>query len=133
MPTLAEQLGISPGMRGQVSGEPQGLDIESLKEQEGGRDFVVVFLRARQEVEQLAKKLVAAIDEGGLLWICFPQPAPDDEEVTNLAVKTDLTIEGSWQALADLGYGPVQQESLQGDGDDCTWVALCFQPLSSRH
>ena len=129
MAGIVEQLGITPEMRGQVSGEPQGLGVSGLREQQGGDDFIVVFLRAREELEQLAHKLVNSLGEGGLLWICFPQPA--DEEVTNLAVKTDLAPDQDWQALAELGYGPVQQEVLHGN--EGRWIAMRFAPQPSRH
>ena len=128
MTSLVTTLGIAPGMRGQVSGLPRGLDLDELRRYEGGDDFVVVFLRSAAEVEQIAGKVVNSVHADGLLWFCFPEPRADDEEITHLAVKTDLTPELGWQPLLDLGYRRVEQQLLEaGEGSkEYAWVALRF-------
>ena len=132
MTSLATRLGITPDMHGQVSGQPPGIELDELQQRtggkEGGDDFVVVFLRSAAEVEQLARKVVNSVHAGGLVWFCFPEPATGEEEVSNLAVNTDLTPERGWQPLHDLGYRSVEQQLLepQEGSDAFAWIALRF-------
>lgn len=112
--SLAWKLQIRDGMRGQVSGVPENVDLCDLPQAETGDDFVVVFVRSAADLDQLAGKVVRSVRADGLVWFCYPKKSSN--------IKTDITRDQGWQVLRTLGYRPVRQVAI-----DANWSALRFR------
>ena len=89
---LPRKLGIKEGQRLAFSGAPEGFDrtLGALpdgatvkRRARGPLDVVVAFFTRRAELERRFRRLAAAMERGGSLWIAWPKRAS--------GVATDLT------------------------------------------
>jgi hypothetical protein len=90
--TLADKLGIKPGIRVIVLGAPASYS-ELLQPLPAGAalqhrlpsvaEFIHAFSRSRQELDPLFPRLATALADSGALWISWPK--------TSSGVETDLT------------------------------------------
>lgn len=122
--TLAKKLQIKPSHRVLLLGAPDGhaASLEPLPEgatvataARGTFDVVHLFVRQARDLEKSAPKAIAAVKEGGLLWISYPKKSS--------GVETDLTRDIGWKVVEDAGWGGVAQVAI-----DETWSALRFKP-----
>jgi hypothetical protein len=123
MSTLTERLRIAPGAKALVllaprtmmkalsADLPEGAKISTR----GGGPFSVIlgFAARQREVEGLFRKAHPVLAPDGILGLAYPKKSS--------AVKTDLTRSDGWDGLADRGWVPVAQVSV-----DDTWSALRF-------
>jgi hypothetical protein len=125
MTPLIKKLRLLPGQQAQVLNAPPGY-IESLEElpegivlveapEEGSCDFVHLFVKDRAEFAAFGLVATRAIKYDGVLWISYPKGSSK--------VKTDLNRDSMWELLADIGWRPVTQISI-----DDTWSAMRFRP-----
>lgn len=121
---LAKKLQIKPNHRVLLLGAPEGhaASLEPLPEgatiataARGTFDVVHLFVRQARDLERSAPKAIAAVKEGGLLWISYPKKSS--------GVETDLTRDVGWKVVEDAGWGGVAQVAI-----DDTWSALRFKP-----
>jgi hypothetical protein len=122
--SLAKKLHIKPGTRVLVLGAPEGY-VDALAPSpegvtvataaRGQFDVVHLFVKQAKELEKNAQKAIAAVREGGALWISYPKKSSK--------VESDMTRDGGWKALEDAGWGAVAQVSI-----DDTWSALRWKP-----
>jgi Protein of unknown function (DUF3052) len=84
---------------------------------DGGADVVLLYSRSREQLDRDAPAAIAALTEGGVLWVCYPK----------LSAKTpsDLSREVVREAMARHGRRAVSQVAI-----DDTWSALRFRPGS---
>lgn len=122
--TLVRRLQIKPNHRVLLLGAPDGhaASLEPLPEgatiataARGTFDVVHLFVRQARDLEKNAPKAIAAVKEGGLLWISYPKKSS--------GVETDLTRDVGWKVVEDAGWGGVAQVAI-----DETWSALRFKP-----
>lgn len=85
----------------------------------GSYDAVLLFVENSAKLEQEAAKVLTLLNPEGLLWIAYPKKTS--------GMKTDLTRDKGWSAMAALGYEPVRQVAI-----DEVWSALRFRPLGER-
>jgi hypothetical protein len=122
--SLAKKLQIKPNARVLVLGAPkdyaasltplpEGVTIATAAR--GQFDVVHLFVKGAGELEERAPKAIAAVREGGVLWISYPKKSSK--------VSTDLTRDAGWKAIEEAGWGGVAQVSI-----DATWSALRFRP-----
>lgn len=121
---LSRKLQIKPNHRVLLLGAPEGhaASLEPLPEgatiataARGTFDVVHLFVRQARDLEKSAPKAIAAVKEGGLLWISYPKKTS--------GVETDLTRDVGWKVVEDAGWGGVAQVAI-----DDTWSALRFKP-----
>ncbi len=72
-------------------------------------------MKDKSELDAYASKVVNALKDEGLLWICYPKKSA--------SIKTDLTRDDGWDALKKQGYEGVSLVSV-----DNTWSAFRFRP-----
>ncbi|EYF08207.1 YdeI/OmpD-associated family protein [Chondromyces apiculatus] len=84
----------------------------------GTFDVVHLFVQQAKDLARNAPKAIAAVREGGVLWISYPKKTS--------GVKTDITRDVGWDVVTAAGWGPVTQVAV-----DDTWSALRFKPEAS--
>jgi len=72
-------------------------------------------VRQAKDLARKGPKAIAAVKDGGLLWIAYPKKSS--------GVSTDLTRDVGWKVIEDAGWGGVAQVAI-----DDTWSALRFKP-----
>jgi hypothetical protein len=89
--------------------------LGAVERAEGSADVVMLYSRTREQLERDAEAAIAAVEPGGVLWICYPK----------LSAKTpsDLSRDVVRNAMAAHGWNAVSQVSI-----DDTWSALRFKP-----
>jgi hypothetical protein len=122
---LAKKLRIQTGQRIMVVNPPAGY-LEKLGAlPEGTRiaaasskdlDFVQLFVKDIAELERSVQGAIESVKYDGLLWLCYPKKSSN--------VKTDISRDVGWEIMAENGFRPVTQVSI-----DETWSALRFRPL----
>jgi Bacteriocin-protection, YdeI or OmpD-Associated len=126
MSDLAKKLRIVPGGRIVSLGAPASFDVlldplpdgASLSVRASGTyDVVLFFVMDAQALEKGLPRAMAALDDGGVFWICYPKKSS--------GIKTDLTRDIGWKVVQDAGLGAVTQVAI-----DETWSALRFKPES---
>lgn len=80
----------------------------------GPYDFAVVFLKACQDVPKAAAA-AKALDLDAPFWCVYPKKS-------SKKYASDLSRDGGWQPLGDLGFEPVRQVAIDED-----WSALRFR------
>jgi hypothetical protein len=113
---LPRKLGIAPGMRVAVLGAPDGFadrlgDAVVRTRLSGPFGVVVIFARSRAGLERRLEAAVAALDQGGGLWLAWPKQSSgvqtdlDDRVVREVGLATGLVdnrvcaIDATWSGL----------------------------------
>lgn len=116
--TVAEKLGLKPGMAGWALGLPTGLfGLEGFTwgaPPHAPPDVIIAFVTS---VTAVAPALDAALPHyrrGKALWFAYPKKTG--------AIRTDITRDRGWEAVEAAGLLPVSQVAL-----DDTWSALRFR------
>jgi hypothetical protein len=78
-------------------------------------DWVQIFVKDKQELEQLAPKAVKALKPDSILWISFPKGSSN--------IQTDLTRDQGWDSIRLLDLKWVTLISVNE-----TWSAFAFRP-----
>jgi hypothetical protein len=121
---LAEKLLLKGDQRALVACMPEGYlaklgeagkkaDTEPGPDME--YDFVQVFVKNREELDDCLPKALLAVDFGGLLWICYPKQSS--------GVETDLDRDKLGKLMEPTGWRPVSQVAI-----DEVWSAMRFRP-----
>lgn len=125
---LTKKLLLKPNMAATVLNAPKGYltQLGSLPkgvvvraQPKGKADFVQGFAQDSAELAKLAPKALAAVKEGGVLWICYPKISGK--------TPTDLTRDEGWEPLTKKGW-----ESVATIAIDATWSAVRFRPGPGR-
>lgn len=93
-------------------------EVTRVQEQEQDCDFVQVFVRSIQEVEQLAGAALHAVKKDGLLWFCYLKGGAK--------AGTDLNRDKGWETLTQAGYEGVSLVSV-----DDKWSAMRYRPVGA--
>ncbi len=81
---LAAKLGLKPGMRALLLDTPPGylttlgeiaVQVELCDAEARGLDFIQVFATDHAALVALLPRLIAALDQHGALWLCWPKLA----------------------------------------------------------
>jgi hypothetical protein len=118
--TVAEKLGLKPGMATRVAGLPAGLAgllAPAIAQQGEPPVWLIGFAPDSATLAAIAPGLIAAYRPGGHLWLCYPKIAA--------GLKTDITRDRGWQVLDGTDLLPVAQISV-----DATWSALRWRHRS---
>jgi len=81
----------------------------------GAAEVVLLYSRNREQLERDAASAIDAVEDGGVLWICYPK--------LSAGTPSDLSREVVRAAMAAHGWHAVSQVSI-----DDTWSALRFKP-----
>jgi len=117
---LAKKLGIAGGMRCRLIGAPEGY-LEYLAppsdavftDDEGGLDFVQLFCRTRQDLEDHGRQALTMLAPRGMLWVSWPKKSSGQF--------VDLTEDGVREVLLPEGWVDVKVCAV-----DATWSGLKF-------
>jgi hypothetical protein len=82
---------------------------------DGTAQVVLLYSRSREQLDRDAAAAIAAVDDGGVLWVCYPK--------RSAKTPSDLSREVVREAMAPNGWHAVSQVSI-----DDTWSALRFTP-----
>ncbi len=116
--SVAEKLGLKPGMAGWALAVPDGLS--GLDGFARGAvpatppDIVLAFVPAVAAVAPALDAALPRYRRGKALWFAYPKKTG--------AIRTDITRDHGWQAVQAAGLLPVMQVAL-----DDTWSALRFR------
>jgi hypothetical protein len=92
---------------------PDGVAIQH--DLSGAPTMVHLFVYNKADIEAYVPAVIAALKPAGVLWIAYPKKSG--------AVKTDISRDNGWDALAAADWHGVMQISL-----DATWSMLRFRP-----
>ena len=123
---LLRKLGIKPGQKILILSAPEGYiqalgtlpagaEVKTIAE--GTFDFVQLFVRKKEDIDNHATTAMQSLKPGGLLWFTYPKKSS--------SIKTDITRDNGWEGLMAAGIRPVTQIAI-----DDTWSALRFRPTS---
>ena len=123
--TIARKLQIKPGMKVALVNAPAGI-AESLGPLPDGAtisrgalaDAVIAFTRDDAELRRIAPQAIKGMNEGGLLWLCYPKGTAK--------IKTDLNRDVLRETVA-------ARHGLEGVSlvaIDDTWSAMRFRSRS---
>lgn len=83
----------------------------------GDSDVVLVFVEDQADLQRRLPKVVTSLRPSMILWVAYPKLSGP--------VKSDLSRDTLYPQVAELGWTPIQQISI-----DDTWSALRFKPAS---
>jgi hypothetical protein len=78
-------------------------------------EFIIIFVKGKSEVEQVAPMTLHNLMADGILWFCFPKK-------TSKRYSSDLSRENGWKVLNDSGFYGIRIVSVDED-----WTALRFR------
>lgn len=120
---LTKKLNLQPEEKNLILQAPasfaesiQGIAYHTSAEGED-YDYVQLFVKSIEELEQYAPEALGAVKEDGKLWFCYPKKSS--------SIKTDINRDKGWDLIKRVGYAGVSAVSI-----DDTWSALRFRPES---
>lgn len=128
MSDLTKKLHITSGDRMAIINAPSGYletlgqlpeGVELSQEAVGTYDFVQLFAHDSQELGHILPAGLRALKKDGRLWIAFPKKSS--------GLKTDLSRDSGWEALAEAGMRGVSLVSI-----DKTWSAMRCRPAEQK-
>lgn len=78
---------------------------------------LLLFVSDLGEVRDLVPDALAAVADGGLVWIAYPKKSS--------GIETDVDRESLWAAVDAMGWAAVRQIAI-----DETWSAIRFRPAA---
>jgi hypothetical protein len=78
-------------------------------------DFVQLFVKTSQELDNQVPSILNALKKGGLFWICYPKGGSK--------IKTDLNRDILWATMGKFSMAGVSLISI-----DNVWSAMRFRP-----
>jgi hypothetical protein len=116
---LHKKLGIKPGHKAWIRGEPEGYapelrkagEFEIVKRLSGELDFIHVFTDSRAELQREIPRLRDSLAPDGMLWVSWPKKSSgkitdlDENIVRDLGLKSGLVdvkvcaVDEAWSAL----------------------------------
>ncbi len=122
--SMVKKLGMKPGQRILTLNPPAGYIAQlgelpagtTLTDQPGGEfDAVQLFVASKAELERAVAGAIAAVRQGGMLWIAYPKKSSRQH--------SDLSRNILWQTLLESGWQGVFLIAI-----DDTWSAMRFRP-----
>lgn len=92
---------------------PEGASL--TRTPQGTYDAVHLFVYHKADIDAHMAKAVTAVKPGGMLWVAYPKKSG--------SIKTDITRDQGWEAMAALDWHAVTQISL-----DQTWSVFRVRP-----
>ena len=123
---LAKKLQIKSGDRAAILNAPADYvgmigdlptDVKLLTSVAPALDFVQLFVKTSQELENQVPDIVKALKNDGLFWICYPKGGSK--------IKTDLNRDILRAAMEKFGLTGVRLISI-----DNVWSAIRFRPTN---
>lgn len=129
MTSLAKKLRLQPGQRILILNAPEGfvdalrplpedtelVDPSEAETEKVSCDYVHLFVRNNEQYDTLGSTATGAVTYDGILWVSYPKKSG--------GVETDLSRDVMWDLLAEVGWRPVAQVSI-----DEVWSAVRFRP-----
>lgn len=116
--TVLEKLGLKAGESAAQLGCPADVEqlaaLPALAKVKGEPDVLIGFVKSAADVAGVLAKLQPRYARGKKLWFAYPKKTG--------AIKTDITRDQGWEALAAADLLPVTQVAI-----DDTWSALRFR------
>lgn len=78
-------------------------------------DFLLVFVLKCEEISQVTNSIKNNLTNDVTLWFAYPKKS-------SKKYKSDISRDGSWQSLGDIGFEGVRQVAIDDD-----WSALRFR------
>lgn len=119
MTDLPTKLRIAEGRRVRLMRSPDrhAPRLGRFERVDGAAEVVLLYSRSREQLVRDAPAAIAAVEDEGVLWICYPK--------LSAGTPSDLSREFVREAMAGHGWRAVSQVAI-----DDTWSALRFKPGS---
>ncbi|HPE54794.1 MAG TPA: YdeI/OmpD-associated family protein [Bacteroidales bacterium] len=92
-------------------------NVSDSAESEIKFDFIQLFACDKTELNTQLPPLVKKLQQGGLLWVCYPKKSS--------GINSNLVKNESWDVLKIINFRPVTAISV-----DATWTALRLKPVA---
>ncbi len=125
--SISQKLKIKEGTCIFLMNAPKGIEKvlsplpkwASFVEQSKSHDFIILFVKNKEEVDQLFLKAVKLLKPDALLWICFPKGTS--------GIQTDLTRDKGWETLYKVDMTWLSMISLND-----TWSSFCMKNTPAK-
>lgn len=77
-------------------------------------DFALFFVRRKEEVEMIAKKVLEVLSTDAVLWMAFPKMSPTE-------IGSEVTRDEGWNSLLEQSFRGIQSIAINRN-----WSALKF-------
>ncbi|MCF8253600.1 MAG: hypothetical protein K9I36_07305 [Bacteroidia bacterium] len=81
-------------------------------------EFVLSFVKTKEEIENLGQSIIPLLKEDALLWFAFPKGS-------SKKYKVEINRDKGWEYLKEQGFETVRAVSIDED-----WSALRFRHIS---
>jgi hypothetical protein len=80
-------------------------------------DFGIAFAITQQDLDDLSRQLIEAVEGEAVLWIAYPKG-------TSKQYRCEFNRDSGWTVIGNAGFEPVRQVSIDSD-----WTALRFRKV----
>jgi len=98
-----------------VSKELQGVITDQEIDQRCPYEFMIIFVKSVDELENIAPIALHNLTADGILWFCYPKKS-------SKKYSSDLERDKGWKALNDAGFHGIRMVSVDDD-----WSAMRFR------
>jgi hypothetical protein len=100
-----------------ISKELNNVQIDKEIDQRYLYEFMLLFVKSRSEVNQLALIALHNLSSDGILWFCYPKK-------TSKKYSSDLERDHGWEVLSDSGFHGIRMVAIDED-----WSAMRFRNI----
>ena len=104
-----------PGEFQHVLNELISLSSVDQEIQEAEYEFILIYVKKVQEIEEFSKQITQIMTQDVILWIAYPKKS-------SKKYSSDIHRDNGWQSIGDKGFEGVRQVAIDDD-----WSALRFQ------
>lgn len=98
-----------------VSNELQGVITDPEIDQRCPYEFMIIFVKSVDELENIAPIALHNLTADGILWFCYPKKS-------SKKYSSDLERDKGWKVLNDAGFHGIRMVSVDDD-----WSAMRFR------
>lgn len=104
-----------PGEFQHVLNELISLSSVDQEIQEAEYEFILIYVKKVQEIEEFSKQITQIMTQDVILWIAYPKKS-------SKKYSSDIHRDNGWQSIGDKGFEGVRQVAIDDD-----WSALRFR------
>lgn len=101
----------------QVTSQLKDIVIDRVIDPRYPYSYMILFVKTREEVKQLAPAALHNLTADGILWFCYPKK-------TSKTYSATVDRDHGWEVLADAGFRGIRLVSIDDD-----WSAMRFRNI----